>query len=598
MERASHTLRNSVAMLLAGALTCIPAATSLAKGEGSPESPVVVEGPESPDEVLTRAFSGVTADQVPAGILLERGAVYGAETVLKSDGGEGAEAMTLDELGTAYLDLQRGSYGSHLPSLDTLNAYAGKWRESLRATPISLMLIDYDTISDLPEPDHVNGVLQLPEGELGETRRFAGAVAWVDSVRSWSPTFIVPSDLLVLNGVEPESIGALEVQIGDAPPQTTRLDEPFQPAWLPQQSGTLAFTISTKVKGKPTTVKGKVPFHRPKGKPTPIPTNPPPPPPPPPNTNPELACSSGLWPAESGAGTEMVRFYDLERTVTGDPFTAPWDESTQTSTRGRLSARVIPAGNGVTVVPDVGTCVVELTQPVILVDGFDVQNSRSQDSILQDFGGTIKTLLDLGFDVITVDYQNGRDWIERNGRAFRKFMTVDLQDMVDPDVLQQKGVAVIAGSMGTQVARWGLMEAENNGEEHHARLFINIDGPFFGANIPIGFQAAAVDLASMVTSASMFRASLESPAASQLLLRTFRRGAPFLSTGWYQPRPELPAFFAAASALGGLPGQTRNVASANGSGTGSLQTDLGQDVRLLRAEAGTGNIFGNGRFHV
>ncbi|MEO1370131.1 MAG: hypothetical protein AAFX50_23355, partial [Acidobacteriota bacterium] len=123
---------------------------------------------------------------------------------------------------------------------------------------------------------------------------------------------------------------------------------------------------------------------------------------------------------------------------------------------------------------------------------------------------------------------------------------------------------------------------EELGADHNTGLFIAIDGPFDGANIPIGFQAASVDLGQYVAAALQFKTALESPAASQLLRRTFPRGAELDDSGWYAPRPE---FVALNNLLSGiLPNGPRNVAAANGSATGSTQGGLTGRQSLLEFE--------------
>ncbi|MEM7050536.1 MAG: hypothetical protein AAF604_12800 [Acidobacteriota bacterium] len=576
-------VRAVLALILAVLFPWMAFAGERSPAFGAPQEPA----PEALAETLERAFSRLEPSQVPTGILLERGAVWGGAQVQAATLGErtdGAEKpLSRGQVEQAYFDLSRGALTAALLAPEEIASRARFWREEARAIPLSLAIIDYDTMAgDLPLGVH-DGVLDLPAGRLGETRTFVAAQAVAEKVYGWSPRFVVPSDLLLLNGPTAGDVEEVWVRIGDTAERLVELDRPFRVAGLPDRSGSLEISVRAVLRDRTLTGRGLVPFHTVEGDPgkplPPVPWVPPGVPPAAP-----VPCVAGEWFAENQDGKERVRFVDLTRSVVGAPFFAPWNEPFQASA-GRVNVRVIPAHPGAVRQVSESTCEVQLRRPVVLIDGIDIFNERTQDTILELFGGTIKMMHDVGLDVITVDYQNGRDWMQRNGRAIRQLLTSELENLVHPEALTPGSVAVIAGSMGTQVARWAMMEAEGMGLEHHAGLFINLDGPYRGANIPIGFQYAAVDFKDFVADAEKFLGALESPAASQLMRRTYPRGASIQSPGWYMPRPENAAFYGAATAMGELPLSTRNVAGANGSGLGTPQSSLGQDVQLLLAQA-------------
>ena len=56
------------------------------------------------------------------------------------------------------------------------------------------------------------------------------------------------------------------------------------------------------------------------------------------------------------------------------------------------------------------------------IDGFDYSNTRTQESIWNDFSKGFLKFLQWGFDIIVVDYTDGRDWIQRNGYAVRELL--------------------------------------------------------------------------------------------------------------------------------------------------------------------------------
>ncbi|MEM7050537.1 MAG: hypothetical protein AAF604_12805 [Acidobacteriota bacterium] len=565
----------SLAALIVSLLIASQAAVGKEVAFGPREDPEGIEG------YLERAFQQVRPDQLPTGILLERSAPLAGDLILAYDGsGEALPPLDRETFSTVYGDLRRAAGDRLLESLADLHRKARGWREQVRATPLGLVLVDYQTLSSAPGVSWSDGVLQVPSGELGETRRFVAVHVLADTVFQWSPDFVVPADLLVLNGLDVTQLEDLRVQIGTAPEVAVELDRPFRPAWLPDRGGDLEVAVRATVAGRSISTRGTVRYFAPRE----IPTNPLAPPPtahgvP---TQTPVRCAAGSWPAEDESGVRNVPFWDLDDPVVGPPYFAPWDEAFQ-GTSGMFSVRIVPARSESVALTLDGRCVVSLINPLVILDGLDVLNTRTNDSHLAAFGGLFKKLLEMGFDLVMVDYFNGRDWIQRNGRAFRHLMTHELEKWVDPGVLERDGVAVLGRSMGTQVIRWGLLEAESMDLDHNASLFLSIDGPYWGANIPIGFQVLAVDQGSSNEAAEMALQSLESPAPSQLLVRTFPRGADLEADGWYRQRPEFNAYRAQVAALGGMPQRTRNVATAQGSGPGTPVMPFDIGLRLMRA---------------
>ena len=48
-------------------------------------------------------------------------------------------------------------------------------------------------------------------------------------------------------------------------------------------------------------------------------------------------------------------------------------------------------------------------------NGIDIRNTRSVGTIYGDFYPSVDKMLEKGYDVIILDYTNGRDYIQRNG---------------------------------------------------------------------------------------------------------------------------------------------------------------------------------------
>jgi len=210
---------------------------------------------------------------------------------------------------------------------------------------------------------------------------------------------------------------------------------------------------------------------------------------------------------------------------------------------------------------------------MVVVDGFDPNDNRTQESIFEDFGDALLQYLELGFDLVVVDYQNGRDYIQRNGLAIRRLLVDQIPNWLSSSA--DPRIVMIGGSMGSQTGRYALTTAEQAGEDHGVRLFFAVDGPFRGANIPISMQL----LSEFFAFNAGFEVALEglnSPAASQQLRRN-RFFDPsqsevngLNSNVWYVPRQEYIDYYDEVIPLG-LPNDSRNVGIASGSGVGSTQ---------------------------
>ncbi len=156
----------------------------------------------------------------------------------------------------------------------------------------------------------------------------------------------------------------------------------------------------------------------------------------------------------------------------------------------------------------------------------------------------IPTLRNLGYDVIIVNhpvyYKNGRkidgggDFIERNALTLTKLIR-DVNKRVENNGFN-KDMVVAGPSMGGQISRYALAYMEKRQQEsrdpkwnHHTRLWISIDSPHLGANIPLGLQALIYQMSEGgVDAAQEIRhQQLNSPAAKQQLIEQIYRPKPF-----------------------------------------------------------------------
>jgi hypothetical protein len=201
--------------------------------------------------------------------------------------------------------------------------------------------------------------------------------------------------------------------------------------------------------------------------------------------------------------------------------------------------------------------------PVVVVEGFDLDNSLSWDGLydLLNRENLVESLRADGYDLVVLDFADATDYIQRNAHVL-----VDLIGQVRATLAPGQTMAIVGASMGGLVGRWALAWMESQALAHDVRTFISFDAPHRGANIPLGVQYWFDFFAPESPDAAALRDVLNSPASRQMLAYHFT--VPASSTG--APDPLKTALDAELAALG-WPALSRNVAAANGSGAGQSQ---------------------------
>lgn len=212
----------------------------------------------------------------------------------------------------------------------------------------------------------------------------------------------------------------------------------------------------------------------------------------------------------------------------------------------------------------------KIMKPIIISDGFDPGDERKiqaadynppynpdVDRSIEDFNNyvdctgkpqnLIAILTSKGYDVIIVNYptyidnathktiDGGADYIERNAMAM-----IGLIQKVNSDLVANGSTAqlvIVGPSMGGQITRYALAYMEKKYAEtnnpvwlHKTKLWISIDSPHLGANIPEGLQA----LISLIKGDSplandFYNKKLGSVAAKQQLINWHQEGASYYS---------------------------------------------------------------------
>ncbi|MDH4070699.1 MAG: hypothetical protein OEV30_09755, partial [Ignavibacteria bacterium] len=233
----------------------------------------------------------------------------------------------------------------------------------------------------------------------------------------------------------------------------------------------------------------------------------------------------------------------------------------QTATRSYLG---VFAGYDAYIFLGTGNTVV--TNPIIFVEGFDLDNSYGWEEIYdllttEDLAGTLQ---DTGFDLIILNFHEGTDYLQRNSFA--------LVSLIEQVIAARSGTAdllVTGASMGGLIGRHALAWMEVNGVDHETDLFLSFDSPHQGANIPLGLQHWVEFFSEHDGTANEFLGRLNSPGAQQMLVYHHTTGTAV--------NPLRSTFLSELTALGEYPSEPRTAAIANGSGAGAAggQTGIG-----------------------
>lgn len=230
-----------------------------------------------------------------------------------------------------------------------------------------------------------------------------------------------------------------------------------------------------------------------------------------------------------------------------------------------------------------------LLNPVVVVEGFDTDNSMGWDELyaLLDQQGLIETLRADGFDCVVLDFADATDAIQKNA-----FVVAALVSEVRSQMPGGATMAMVGASMGGLCSRYALAWMEQQQIPHSVRTWISFDSPHGGADIPLGLQYWIDFFSSQSTGAADFRATLQRPAARQMLLHHFT--TPATTSG--VPDPLRATLLSDFAAVGDWPALPRLVSVANGSANGVTQ-GFAPGAQLIRYEfnnivtAITGNVW-------
>jgi hypothetical protein len=200
-----------------------------------------------------------------------------------------------------------------------------------------------------------------------------------------------------------------------------------------------------------------------------------------------------------------------------------------------------------------------LVNPIVLVEGFDLDNSMNWDELYQLLNreSLIETLRAEGFDAVVLNFTDATEAVEKNG-----FVVAELVQQVQALIAPQATLALVGASMGGLCSRYALAYMETHAIPHRVRTWLSFDAPHAGADIPLGLQYWVRFFSGQSTDAAAYLAIFQRPAAREMLIYHFTD--PAVATG--VPDPMRATMLASFAAVGDYPSQPRRVAIANGSG--------------------------------
>ena len=182
------------------------------------------------------------------------------------------------------------------------------------------------------------------------------------------------------------------------------------------------------------------------------------------------------------------------------------------------------------------------------------------------------------YDIIYINWRNGTDFLQRNELVLEEVIRWVNTNKQPLNGVRQPNV-VLGSSMGGVIARMALGRMDRNGgfAAHETSLYVSLDAPHQGANVPLGYQAAArhatrmylslglgtvgvIEFIQLLTNGpSPLRTLLlaDQPAAKQLLIQRIDNSFNQDNTTQQQFAQELRTQWA-------YPANIRNVAISNG----------------------------------
>ncbi|MDR0207214.1 MAG: T9SS type A sorting domain-containing protein [Bacteroidales bacterium] len=222
-------------------------------------------------------------------------------------------------------------------------------------------------------------------------------------------------------------------------------------------------------------------------------------------------------------------------------------------------------------------------KPILIVSGFDPQNKNRigneksegvEEKVylynIANKNGFLDRLREFGYDIIIYRSDNSTKSIIPNAMNLVNFIKTKVNDAKT----SENELIVIGVSMGGLVCRYALsyMEQPSNNFDHKTKLFISMDSPQNGANVPLGFQYMAKYLnqnlgGSVEILKTAMEDMLDSDAAKEMLLY-HHTNTSNLTASCATNRT---TFLNNLTSVGNFPKKCQTMALSMGSGNGTNQ---------------------------
>jgi hypothetical protein len=221
-----------------------------------------------------------------------------------------------------------------------------------------------------------------------------------------------------------------------------------------------------------------------------------------------------------------------------------------------------------------------ITKPLIVAEGFESgllgnENPLGENNIrnfileTSNQAGQLSAEIN-NFDIIYVNWDNGRDDIRRNA-----LLLEDIIEWVNSIKTTPNQNVVLGQSMGGLIARYALADIEQDpNQDHDTRLYVSHDAPHQGANIPISIQFLARHLADEFVSTPVGDMNLPAAGGGSVTINDINNVFNSIGTrqllanninGSFNLDNNVFNSFQADLQAKGYPQQTRNIAISNGS---------------------------------
>ncbi|MEM9679163.1 MAG: T9SS type A sorting domain-containing protein [Bacteroidota bacterium] len=266
-----------------------------------------------------------------------------------------------------------------------------------------------------------------------------------------------------------------------------------------------------------------------------------------------------------------------DRTI-NQPCTATGNEIDEVEFNGTQT--YLGTANSATIEIDYALNDCTIRRPLIVAEGFDsgllgMENGLG-DTDYESFrrDATIGTGALAGeitdYDIIYINWDNGRDFLQRNALLLQDIIAWVNSEKADPNIQN----VVLGQSMGGVIARYALADMEQRSLTHDTSLYISHDAPHQGANIPLGIlyfarhmvdQFVSTPLGDMninpndgaAVSIEDIETLIDAPGTRQLLIQSV--------AGNFSVDTSLHDSWQAELQSKGYPQTTRNIAIGNGS---------------------------------